>query len=56
MGPVEEGKMQFHSFYLGISNGLIASKPTNRIDLEYLLYLPFCKVFTSTDRFQINYI
>lgn len=38
------------TFYLGIANGLIGTKPTNRIDLEYVFYFPFCKVFASTDK------
>jgi len=37
------------AFYLGIANGLISTKSTNRIDLEYVFYFPFCKVFASTD-------
>lgn len=41
----------FVAFYLGIANRLIGTKATNRIDLEYLLYLPFCRVFSSTDKF-----
>jgi len=41
----------FVAFYLGIANRLIGTKPTNRIDLEYLLYVPFCRVLSSTDKF-----
>ena len=45
----------FVSFYLGIANKLIGEKSTNRIDLEYLLYIPFCRVFSSTDKFLRNF-
>ena len=41
----------FVAFYLGVVNRLIGTKATNRIDLEYLLYLPFCRIFSSTDKF-----
>lgn len=40
-------------FYIAIAAKLIASeKVTNKIDLAYLFYLPFCMVFTSFDRFH----
>lgn len=42
----------FVSFYAAISNNLVGTKSTNRIDLEYLMYLPFCRVFTSSDNFH----
>jgi hypothetical protein len=37
-------------FYLGLSSDLISSRRTNKIDLAYLYYLPFCMVFTSSDK------
>jgi hypothetical protein len=39
-------------FYLALASRLIGTGSTNRIDLEYFLYLPFCKVFTSADKFH----
>jgi len=39
-------------FYVGLGQGLIGTRATNRIDLQYLYYLPFCKVFTSGDKFH----
>jgi hypothetical protein len=37
-------------FYLGIAADLIYRvRPSNNVDLAYLYYLPFCKVFTSND-------
>lgn len=41
-------------FYLGIAADLIsrvrpAGKANNKIDIAYLYYLPFCKIFTSSD-------
>lgn len=37
-------------FHLGLQSELIGMRPTNRVDLEYLYYLPFCNVFTSNDK------
>lgn len=39
----------FQTFYFGLSQNLIGTRPTNRVDIEYLLYLPFCRVFSSED-------
>jgi hypothetical protein len=37
-------------FYLAIAADLISrARPSNKVDLAYLYYLPFCKVFTSND-------
>ncbi len=43
------------SFYVGLASDLISTRPTNRIDLEYLFYLPFCQVFSSGDTFLISF-
>lgn len=43
------------SFYIGIAKNLIGTKPSNFIDLEYVLYMPFCKVFASTDKFHRDF-
>ena len=40
------------AFYLGLTKGLIGTRNTNRIDLEYLHYLPFCQVFSTGDDTQ----
>jgi hypothetical protein len=38
-------------FFIGIESGLIsAERPSHKIDLSYLYYLPFCEVFCSEDR------
>lgn len=38
-------------FYLAMSGGVIAStRPSHKVDIAYLYYLPFCQVFTSSDR------
>ena len=42
-----------HAFLLlvaGMQHGVLTARPSNRIDIEYLLYLPFCEVFVSADR------
>jgi len=42
-------------FYIAIAAGRISvsgKKITNRVDLAYLYYLPFCMVFTSSDKFH----
>lgn len=40
------------TFYIGLSQRLIGTRATNRIDLEYMLYLPFCYAFASRDAFH----
>lgn len=32
------------------AHGLLPDRATNNIDLQYLHYLPFCRVFTSNDK------
>jgi hypothetical protein len=36
--------------FLLVGSDVLSKRPTNRVDLEYLLYLPFCHVFVSQDR------
>ncbi len=37
-------------FQIALAASLISSdRPSNRVDIAYLFYLPFCDVFTSTD-------
>lgn len=38
-------------FYIAAAKGLIAKeRPSNKVDLAYLYYLPFCNVFVSGDK------
>jgi hypothetical protein len=38
-------------FYIAVASDLIAStRPSHRIDIGYLHYLPFCHIFVSTDK------
>lgn len=38
-------------FYLAASKGIIAKeRPSNKVDLAYLYYLPFCHIFVSGDK------
>lgn len=38
-------------FYLGMASNLIGrERKSNMVDVAYLYYLPFCQVFTSTDK------
>jgi hypothetical protein len=39
-------------FAFGISTGLVSTRASNAIDLEYLFYVPFCMVFSSADNFH----
>ncbi|MBV4356305.1 SEC-C domain-containing protein [Pinibacter aurantiacus] len=43
-------------FLFGLTNDLVTTRPTNRVDCEYLYYLPFCNVFTSNDKFHKNLV
>lgn len=37
-------------FYIARAANLISKKPSTIMDISYLFYLPFCMVFTSSDR------
>jgi hypothetical protein len=37
-------------FAVGLARGFIGPRPSNTIDLQYLLYAPFCRVFITMDR------
>lgn len=39
-------------FQFGLMNDLIGTRATNRVDLEYAYYFPFCMVFGSNDKFH----
>lgn len=41
-------------FYTGLIRNHIGKKSTNRIDLEYLFYLPFANVISSNDKFHVQ--
>jgi hypothetical protein len=41
-------------FQVGLQCDLISTRPTNKVDLEYLYYLPFCQIFTSNDNLHLN--
>lgn len=43
-------------FLFGLISDLIGTRPTNRVDLEYLYYLPFGHVFTSNDKVHKNLV
>ncbi len=33
-----------------VGSNVLSQRPTNRLDIEYFLYLPFCHLFVSNDR------
>jgi hypothetical protein len=39
-------------FHFGLAFGLVSTRGTNRLDLEYFYYAPFCHVFSSGDKFH----
>lgn len=41
-------------FLYGLASNLISTRPTNRVDLEYLYYQPFGNIFTSNDKLHKN--
>lgn len=42
-------------FHICVSRGFISSeRPSNKIDIAYLHYLPFCKIFISGDKLHKN--
>lgn len=41
-------------FNLGVASDLIGhGRPSHKVDIAYLYYLPFCRVFTSNDKLHI---
>jgi len=40
------------TFHVALKKGLVGTRPTNKLDLEYLFYLPFCRLFVTDDKFQ----
>lgn len=38
-------------FYFGMSSGLLGTRNSTIVDMEYLYYVPFCRVFSSGDKF-----
>lgn len=42
-------------FDYGLAWGLISTRNTNVVDLEYLFHLPFCMVFCSSDKFHRSF-
>ncbi len=41
-------------YYIGMNNELFGKRLTNLLDLEYLFYAPFSKVFSTNDKFLIS--
>ena len=41
-------------FWWGLFSGLVGTRSTNCIDLHYLYELPFCRIFSSNDKFHKN--
>lgn len=41
-------------FLVGLANGVISTRDTNRIDIEYLKYLPFAHTFCSSDALHVE--
>ena len=40
------------TFHVALKKGFVGTRPTNKLDLEYLFYLPFCHIFVTSDKFQ----
>lgn len=41
-------------YFIGINNSLCGERLTNLLDLEYLFYAPFARVFSTNDKFLKN--
>lgn len=60
--PIKDYAPYFHHvlsvdlfFYLSIASDLIGrERPSNKIDIAYLYYLPFCMVFASNDSLHLR--
>jgi hypothetical protein len=42
------------AFYIGLRVGAVTTRKSNWIDIEYLRYLPFCNVFSTGDKLQVD--
>lgn len=41
-------------FYLAVAHHVITTRPSNRIDMDYFMYLPFTRVFASSDKLHAD--
>jgi hypothetical protein len=41
-------------FMFGLHAGVVTTRATNRIDIDYFKYLPFTEVFSSSDRLHVD--
>ncbi|PRD44393.1 hypothetical protein C5748_07385 [Phyllobacterium phragmitis] len=41
-------------FYLAVAHHVISTRSSNRIDMEYFMYLPFTRVFASSDKLHAD--
>jgi hypothetical protein len=44
------------TFTIGLESNLFSRKCTNRLDLQYCFFIPFCQAFTSKDNFLIQIV
>lgn len=42
----------YMAYACSLARGFAGPRPTDRVDLQYLFFAPFCQVFTSSDRFH----
>lgn len=42
----------YMAYACSLARGLAGPRTTDRVDLQYLFFAPFCQVFTSSDRFH----
>jgi len=43
------------AFRIALAGHLVGTRATNVVDLEYIYYLPFCNVFSSGDKFHMQF-
>ena len=49
--------LKVHSFFAcALFSGLVGARSTNLIDLHYLYELPFCRIFSSYDKFHVKLV
>lgn len=41
-------------FFLAVAHHVISTRPSNRIDVDYFMYLPFTRVFASSDKLHAD--
>jgi hypothetical protein len=43
------------AFCIALKNELVTTRPTNICDMSYMYYMPFCRIFATSDKVQFDF-